>query len=359
MNIEPLKNYIHNYSAETPLIISGPCSAESQEQVLETARQIKKHTKASVFRAGIWKPRSRPGTFEGIGEPGLKWLQEVKAETDLMTAVEVANPEHINLALKYGVDILWIGARTTSNPFSMQEIAHYLKGVDVPVFIKNPINPDMSLWLGAFERILNTGNKKVAAIHRGFYPYEETKLRNIPKWEVPIEIKRIYKDLPIICDPSHIAGNNQYIQDICQKALDLNFDGLMIETHINPPKALSDAQQQVTPQALKNILESLIVRTAGDYADDLQQYREQIDSIDQQLLEMLAQRMDVIKKIGDYKKDRNVSILQLRRWENIIESRTVLGEKVGLNASFIKNLLQLIHKESIKEQNRVMNQKEN
>ncbi len=355
MSIEPFKNYIDNYSAEKPLIISGPCSAESQEQVLETARQIKKHTNTSVFRAGIWKPRSRPGTFEGIGELGLKWLQEVKSETDLMTAVEVANPEHINLALKYGIDILWIGARTTSNPFSMQEIAQSLKGVDVPIFVKNPINPDVSLWLGAFERILNTGNKKVAAIHRGFYPYEETKLRNIPKWEIPIEIKRIYKELPMICDPSHIAGNTQYIEDICQKALDLNFDGLMIETHITPQKALSDAQQQVTPQLLQEILGNLVVRTAGDYTDDLQQYREQIDSIDQQLLEMLAQRMDVIKKIGDYKKDRNVSILQLRRWENIIASRTVLGEKAGLNASFIKDILQLIHKESIKEQNRVMN----
>ncbi len=359
MNIEPLENYIENYSAERPLIISGPCSAESYEQVLETACQIKKHTDATVFRAGIWKPRSRPGTFEGIGELGLKWLQEVKAQTGLMTAVEVATPEHIELSLKNGVDIVWIGARTTSNPFSMQQIASALEGTEVPVFIKNPINPDLSLWLGAFERVLNTGNTKVAAIHRGFYPYEETKLRNIPKWEVPIEIKRIYKDLPMICDPSHISGNPDYIQDICQKALDLNFNGLMIETHINPKEAMSDAKQQITPQFLEGVLKSLVVRTVGDYADDLQHYREQIDSIDQQLLEMLAQRMDVIKKIGNYKKGRNVSILQLRRWENIIKSRTLLGEKAGLDSAFVKDILQLIHKESIRVQNKVMNTSDN
>ncbi len=355
MKIQALETYTPHYQSNSPLIIAGPCSAESRQQVLETAEQIQKHTSANIFRAGIWKPRSRPGSFEGIGEEGLKWLQEVQQTTGMMTATEVAHPHHIELALKYGVNILWIGARTTSNPFSVQEIAESIKGVDIPVFIKNPINPDVSLWIGAIERILNTGNTKVAAIHRGFYPYEETKFRNIPKWEIPIEVKRNYPELPIICDPSHISGNVDYIQDICQKALDLNFDGLMIETHIHPKEALSDAQQQVTPEVLRNILNQLTVRNSNELTDELQQYREQIDSIDQQLLEMLAQRMDVIKRIGEYKRGRNITILQLRRWENIIKTRTLFGQKTGLDKDFVNDILQLIHKESIKEQNRIMN----
>ena len=342
-----------------PLIIAGPCSAESEEQIMRTAKEIAAFGKVEIFRAGIWKPRTRPGNFEGVGEEGLKWLKKAKKETGLLTAVEVANPEHVDLAIKHNVDVLWIGARTTSNPFSIQELADHLKGYDKPVMVKNPINPDVNLWVGALERLHKAGINKLAAVHRGFYPFEATSLRNIPKWEVSIELKSICHDLPIICDPSHIAGNTEYIPEIAQKALDLNMDGLMIETHYNPSLALSDMNQQLTPQQLENLLEKLIFRRAttkdADFTSILETLRSQIDSIDQQMLELLSQRMNVVEEIGNYKSKNEVTILQLRRWEKIISTRIKLGKKLGLSENFVKKLLQLVHKESIQRQTEVMN----
>lgn len=341
------------------LTIAGPCSAESEEQMLKTAKEIATLAKVNVFRAGIWKPRTRPGNFEGVGEKGLKWLQQVKKETGLLTTVEVANPEHVDLAIKYNVDILWIGARTTSNPFSIQELADHLKGYDKPVMVKNPINPDVNLWLGALERFHKVGINKLAAIHRGFFPFEATTLRNIPKWEVPIELKSICHNLPIICDPSHIAGNTEYIPEIAQKALDLNMDGLMIETHYNPSLALSDMNQQLSPVQLGNLLDTLIFRRTTtkdlDFASILETSRDQIDSIDKQMLELLSQRMNVVEEIGKYKSKNEVTILQLRRWEKIMSTRIKLGKKLGLSEDFVKKLLQLVHKESIQRQTEVMN----
>ena len=359
MKIDLLSSYIPTLSENEALIIAGPCSAESYDQVLSTAQQISSTTKTHIYRAGIWKPRTRPGHFEGVGKDGLAWLSDVKKKTNLLVSTEVAKPEHVEDALKNNIDILWLGARTVSNPFSIQEIADCLKGVDIPVFIKNPINPDLSLWVGAIERIAESGITKIAAIHRGFYPYEETKFRNIPKWEIPIELKRKFHDLPIICDPSHISGHTDYITEVSQKAFDLNFDGLMVETHNKPKDALSDAEQQITPSSLKRLLEQLIIRTSPIIQNELvlQQYREQIDSIDQQMLELLAQRMDVINKIGEYKLSKNITIFQLRRWESILKTRQELGKKLGLDNHFIKEVLQLMHKESIRVQNKIMNKK--
>ncbi len=342
-----------------PLIIAGPCSAESEAQMMQTAKEIAALGKVNVFRSGIWKPRTRPGNFEGVGEEGLRWLQQVKKETGLFTAVEVANAEHVNLAIKHDIDILWIGARTTSNPFSVQELADLLKGYNKPVLVKNPINPDVNLWVGALERFHKAGVNKLAAVHRGFYPFEATSLRNIPKWEVPIELKSLCHNLPIICDPSHIAGSREYIHEIAQKALDLNMDGLMIETHYNPDVALSDMNQQVTPKQLGELFDQLIFRRSTtkdeDFASVLETLRNQIDSIDQQMLELLAQRMNIVEDIGKYKSQNKVTIFQLRRWEKILQSRMKLGKKLGLTEDFIKKLLQLVHKESIQRQTEVMN----
>ncbi len=359
MIIQALHTYIPNLKQKEPLLISGPCSAETKAQVLETAKLISNKTNTHIYRSGIWKPRTRPGQFEGIGKKGLEWLKEVKQQTKLLVSTEVAKAEHVEQCLEAGIDILWIGARTVANPFSIQEIADSLKGTDIPVFIKNPINPDIGLWIGAIERINKAGISKIAAIHRGFYPYEETKFRNIPKWEIAIELKRQFHKLPIICDPSHISGHTNFIKEVSQKAYDLNFDGLMIETHNHPKEALSDASQQVTPEQLENILTDLIIRSAPVKNQEvLLQYREQIDSIDHQLLELLAKRMDIINGIGEYKLKNNITIFQLRRWENIIKTRTDLGEDLGLNPSFIQSILELMHKESIQVQNNIMNNKE-
>ncbi len=341
-----------------PLIIGGPCSAETEQQVLETAHQLKEFGKVNIFRAGVWKPRTRPNNFEGIGKEALKWLKKVKEQTGLYTAIEVANSEHVKHAIDNGIDVLWIGARTVSNPFSVQEIADALKGIDIPVMIKNPINPDFELWIGAIERIHSAGIRKIAAVHRGFYPFEKTNLRNIPKWELPIELKRKFSNIPVICDPSHIAGNVELIFDIAQKALDLNMDGLMIESHCNPKDALSDAKQQVTPADLEYLLDNLKYRRTDsdneDFFNILTQYRDQIDSIDSQMIELLAKRMKLVKEIGDYKSKNNVTILQLRRWEDILKTRTELGATLGLDKEFVKKMLQLIHKESIQKQTEVM-----
>lgn len=356
-NISTLNNWFQNFSE--PLIIAGPCSAESEDQVMQTAKQIADLGKVSIYRAGVWKPRTRPGNFEGVGEEALQWLKQVKAETGLLTAVEVANADHLEKAIKADIDILWIGARTTSNPFSVQELADRLKGYDKPIMVKNPINPDVQLWVGALERFNKAGVTKLAAIHRGFYPFEATTLRNIPKWEIPIELKSICHDLPIICDPSHIAGNTEYIPEIAQKAMDLNMAGLMIETHYDPTVALSDMFQQLTPKMLGELLNSIIYRRSFSNNDGfesvLETLREQIDSIDKQMLELLSQRMNVVEDIGKYKSKNEVTILQLRRWEKIISTRVKLGKKLGLTEDFVKKLLQLVHKESIQRQTEVMN----
>ncbi len=352
-NLVPLKDW-HSKLKDRPVIISGPCSAESEEQVLQTARKINELNKVAIFRAGIWKPRTSPSEFEGIGKIGLKWLDKVKNETDLLVAIEVANKEHVRHVLKSNVDILWIGARTTSNPFAVQEIAQSLKGTDIPILIKNPINPDIDLWVGAIERFRKQGIFKIAAIHRGFYPFERTEFRNIPKWEIPLEIKRRFFNLSLVCDPSHIAGSKDFIKIIAQRALDLDMDGLMIECHIDPEKALSDSKQQVTPNELKKLLSELVFRKSISkdkiYKSLIHQYREEIDAIDYQLLSLLSQRLNIIEKIGMQKSDKNIAIFQIRRWKEIMSSRLQFAKGLGLSEDFIKKIVQLIHEISIQKQ---------
>ncbi len=354
-NIHDLNKWF-NQDKVNPFLIAGPCSVETEEQVIKTAKKIADTKVVNIFRAGVWKPRTRPGSFEGLGEQGLKLLQKVKKQFNLHTITEVATPHHLNLCLKYDIDAVWIGARTTSNPFSVQEIADEIKRlkVDIPVFVKNPINPDINLWIGAIERIYESGITRLGAIHRGFYPFENTHLRNIPKWEIPIELKSKYHNLPILTDPSHISGDKRYIEEISQKALDLKFDGLMIETHINPDSALSDAKQQITPDKLFEIYKKLIVTTNINSDRVLEQYRDKVDSIDSQLVELLAQRMDVVKLIGEYKKNKNISIFQLRRWEQILKTRNTEGKELGLREDFIKKILQVVHKESIEIQAEIL-----
>ena len=354
-NIIEINKWFKN-TKTNPFIIAGPCSAENEKQMLETAKEIANTKVANIFRAGVWKPRTRPGNFEGLGEQGLKLLQKVKNNFNLLTITEVATPNHLNLCLKYDIDAVWIGARTTSNPFSIQEIANEIKklNVNIPVFIKNPINPDINLWIGAIERIYEAGITKLGAIHRGFYPFENTHLRNIPKWEIPIELKSKYHNLPILSDPSHISGNRNYIKEISQKAINLKFDGLMIETHISPKDALSDAKQQITPKKLLEIYKQLIIPINIDTDRVLEQYRDKVDSIDTQLIELLSQRMEIIKLIGEYKKNNNISIFQLRRWEQILKTRKSIGEQLGLNDKFTKKILQIVHKESIEIQSEIL-----
>ncbi|TND08574.1 MAG: chorismate mutase [Bacteroidetes bacterium] len=340
------------------LLIAGPCGAESPDQVIQTARGIAASGKASVFRAGVWKPRTRPGAFEGKGEEALGWLQQVKKETGLLTTVEVANAQHTELALKYGVDILWIGARTTVNPFTVQEIADALSGTDIPVLVKNPVNPDLHLWIGALERINRAGIKKLAAIHRGFSTAIPTQYRNAPLWEIPIGLKSQFPQLPVICDPSHIAGKRELLHDAAQRALDLHFDGLMIETHIHPDKALSDAQQQITPAQLEKFLDELVVREAvsddRQFTHMLQTLREVIDEIDDDLLRALSRRMEIVEQIGEFKHEHNVTILQIDRWLEILSTRTATGEKLGIDKDIVAELCQLLHKASIRRQTEIM-----
>lgn len=342
-----------------PFLISGPCSAETEEQVMQTASALAKIPQVSIFRAGIWKPRTRPDTFEGVGVTGLRWLARVKKETGLMTATEVANEKHVYEALKHGVDMLWIGARTSVNPFTVQEIADALRGADVMVFIKNPVNPDVELWIGAIERVAKAGIKRMAAVHRGFSSYEKTTYRNQPNWQIPIELRRRIPDLPIICDPSHISGNREYIHEISQKALDLNFDGLMIESHINPSAALSDASQQLTPEDLKELLLRLILRSPSTsdqkLLDILGELRQQIDVYDDHLIDLLEQRMKVAEKIGMYKKENNITILQSARWDEIVRRAMTRGKSKGLSEELIDNLFKAVHQESINRQMKVMN----
>jgi chorismate mutase len=342
-----------------PFLISGPCSAESEEQVMATAAELAKIPEVSVFRAGIWKPRTRPNSFEGVGSEGLKWLRTVKQETGLMVGTEVANEKHVYEALKYGVDLLWIGARTSVNPFTVQEISDALKGVDVMVLVKNPINPDLELWIGAIERIARAGITKIGAIHRGFSTYEKTVYRNQPNWQLPIELRRRMPDLPIICDPSHISGTREYLFELSQKAMDLNFDGLMLESHTDPDHALSDAAQQITPGELKELLSRLILRSpvASDpkLLDILGELRQQIDVFDDALLDILEKRMKVAETIGQYKKDNNITILQPTRWDEIIRKVVVHGQVKGLSGEMIDTIFKAIHQESINHQMRIMN----
>lgn len=346
---------------EAPVLIAGPCSAESEEQVVSTARSLIKNRGVDLFRAGVWKPRTRPNSFEGVGEIALDWLKTVKKETGLKTTIEVANAKHVHLALKAGVDVLWIGARTTVNPFSVQEIADALKGVDVPVMVKNPINPDLNLWIGAIERFNRAGIKKIAAIHRGFATYDK-QYRNSPNWDIPINLKTALPGIPIICDPSHITGRRNGLKEVAQKALDLDMDGLMIEVHPNPDKALSDSGQQVTPNTFFEILDKLKVRVSkidsSEFVSTLESVREEIDQIDAQLIRMLAKRMDLVKLIGGYKKENRITILQLDRWKEILDSRLHYALSNGLDEEFVVELLNHIHKESIKVQNSILNESE-
>ena len=347
--------------AGRPFLISGPCSAESEEQVMETAKQLAALTKISIFRAGIWKPRTHPDSFEGVGSEGLKWLRRVKQETGLLVGVEVANERHVYEALKYGIDMLWIGARTTVSPLTVQEISNALQGVDVMVLIKNPINPDIDLWIGAFERIARAGVTRLGAIHRGFSTFEKTMYRNQPNWQLPIELRRRIPDLPIICDPSHIGGARMYLHEISQKALDLNFDGLIIESHIDPANALSDSAQQVTPNELNELLSRLILRNPSPdnpkLLDILGELRQQIDVYDEHLLDLLEKRMKVVEKIGMYKKENNITILQSLRWDEIMKRAIEKGAAKGLSAEAINGIFKAIHQESINSQMRVMNEK--
>jgi chorismate mutase len=345
-------------SNNRPLVISGPCSAESEEQVLATAYELSK-IGIGVFRAGIWKPRTRPDSFEGMGSQALPWLQKVKKETGMLTATEVANVWHVKECLRHGIDVLWIGARTSANPFTMQEIADSLRGLDIIVFVKNPVNPDIELWIGAFERLNKAGITKLVAVHRGFSVYGHNDFRNPPQWEIPIELKSRIPDLPVITDPSHICGNKELLFSIAQKAMDLNFDGLFIESHIKPEEALSDKEQQITPAELKKLLSRLIVRNpdpkGAEQIENLEGLRRQIDQWDDELLRTLGNRMKISEKIGKYKKEQNITILQPNRWNELLEDRLAKGLKLGLSEEFIIRLFKDIHQESINFQTRVMN----
>lgn len=337
-----------------PFVIAGPCSAETEDQVMETAKQLAADG-IKVMRAGIWKPRTKPGGFEGIGSEGLSWLKRVKKETGMYVSTEVATQKHVYEALKYGVDLLWIGARTTANPFAVQEIAEALQGVDIPVLVKNPVNPDLELWIGALERLSNVGLTKLGAIHRGFSSFDKKIYRNLPQWHIPIELKRRYPDLPIICDPSHIGGKRDLIQPLSQQAMDLNFEGLIIETHCNPDCAWSDASQQVTPERLKEILGSLIIREGKQTTEDLSALRRQIDEADDQLLELIAKRMRVSKEIGTFKKEHNMTIVQTDRYDEILTKRIAQATEMDMNPEFMRVVLEAIHEESVRVQLDILN----
>ncbi len=356
IDINPIKTWLPNI--DNPLLIAGPCSLESEEQTLETARLLAKDKRVFAFRGGVWKPRTRPGSFEGVGSVGLQWLQKVKQETGLPVGTEVANAQHTEEALKAGLDILWIGARSTASPFVVQEIADVVKGTDSVVMIKNPVNPDVQLWMGAIERISQAGIKNIVAIHRGFTPFRETKYRNYPNWKTVIEIKRKMPNLPIICDPSHIAGTREYLLEISQKAFDMGMDGLMIESHRDPSCAMSDAGQQLTPDDLGKMLDKLVIRNENannpDFENQLDLLRNRIDAIDSEMLELLSSRVEIVKQIGQYKKDNNVTALQINRWTQLMENRVNLGKNLNLNETFVKILFQLIHEDSVRMQTEIM-----
>lgn len=337
-----------------PFVIAGPCSAETEEQVMSTARQLAS-LGCNVCRAGVWKPRTKPGGFEGHGEKALPWLKRVKEETGMSVATEVATPEHVELVLEYGVDIIWIGARTSANPFAMQALADSLSGVDIPVLVKNPINPDLELWIGAMERLNQAGIKRLAAIHRGFSSYDNKIYRNAPMWQIPIELRRRIPELPIICDPSHIGGRRNLIAPLSQQAMDLGFDGLIVETHCSPNEAWSDAAQQVTPDELYNILSQLTIRDGHIDIEGIHGLREQIDALDNNLVELLSNRMNICRKIGCYKKEHNMTVLQANRYKEIIDKRGAQGELFGMDSEFVKHIFELVHEESVRQQMEVIN----
>jgi chorismate mutase len=343
---------------ERPIVIAGPCSAETESQVMTTAIDLAKQN-VDLFRAGIWKPRTRPGSFEGVGKEGLAWLKRVKEETGLKVTTEVAKADHVYEALKYGIDVLWIGARTTVNPFAVQEVADAISGMDIPVLIKNPINPDLPLWIGAIERIYKAGVRKIGVIHRGFSFHGETKFRNVPRWQLAIELKRRFPNLTMICDNSHICGRRDLLQEVAQEAMDLNYDGLMTEVHPRPDEAWSDAKQQITPATFKDLVDSLVLRqeTTDDieFMHSITDLRQQIDELDDELLALLGRRMQVSEQIGEYKKRNNISILQTSRWNEILAATMVKAQAHGLSEDFMNQMLRAIHQESIDRQEQVMN----
>ena len=341
--------------SKRPFVIAGPCSAETEEQVMETAKELAIKG-CHMFRAGVWKPRTKPGGFEGHGEPALVWMAEVKKETGMLIGTEVATPEHVELAMKYGLDMLWIGARTSANPFAMQQLADAMKGLEVPVLVKNPVNPDLELWIGAMERINQAGVKKMAAIHRGFSSFDKSMYRNAPMWQIPIELRRRIPNLPIVCDPSHMGGKRELIAPLSQQALDLGFDGLMIESHCDPDKAWSDAKQQVTPEVCDYIVGMLVARDNTFTTENIKLLRQQIDNIDNELVELLAKRRRVCREIGQYKKEHNIQVLQTGRYNEILDKRGVQGSLTGMSSDFIKQVFEHIHEESVRQQLEIVNQ---
>lgn len=351
-DIKPIK--FCGVDSKRPVVIAGPCSAETEEQVMETAMDLAKNG-VRIFRAGIWKPRTKPGGFEGVGSVGLTWLQEVKKETGMLVATEVANKQHVKEALNAGVDVLWIGARTSANPFAMQEIADSLVGADVPVLVKNPVNPDLELWIGAMQRIYNAGIRQIGAIHRGFSAYGKHLYRNMPQWHIPIELRRRMPELTLICDPSHIGGKRELVAPLSQQAMDMGFDGLIVESHCDPDSAWSDKSQQVTPEVLNFILNMLVVRDTTQTTESLTLLRQQIDQIDNDLLEFLSKRMRISREIGQYKKEHSMPVVQTGRYDDILNSRAAAAEELGMNGDFMKTVYQAIHEESVRQQIEVLN----
>lgn len=351
-DIKPIK--FSGVDSKRPVVIAGPCSAETEEQVMETAKDLAKNG-VRIFRAGIWKPRTKPGGFEGVGSVGLTWLQEVKKETGMLVATEVANKQHVEEALNAGVDVLWIGARTSANPFAMQEIADSLVGADVPVLVKNPVNPDLELWIGAMQRIYNAGIRQIGAIHRGFSAYGKHLYRNMPQWHIPIELRRRMPELTLICDPSHIGGKRELVAPLSQQAMDMGFDGLIVESHCDPDSAWSDKSQQVTPEVLNFIINMLVVRDTTQTTESLTLLRQQIDQIDNDLLESLSKRMRISREIGQYKKEHSMPVVQTGRYDDILNSRAAAAEELGMNGDFMKTVYQAIHEESVRQQIEVLN----
>ena len=335
-------------------VIAGPCSAETEEQVICSAKQLASKG-CHIFRAGVWKPRTKPGGFEGNGEKALPWMKRVKEETGMLVATEVATPEHVELVLKYGIDVLWIGARTSANPFAMQAIADSLKGIDVPVLVKNPVNPDLELWIGALERINQAGIKRLGAIHRGFSSYDKKIYRNLPMWQIPIELRRRIPELPIFCDPSHIGGSRELVAPLCQQAMDLGMNGLSVGGHCDPDKAWSDAKQQVTPDVLDYILSLIVLRDTTVTTEGINSLRKQIDELDNQLMELLSKRMRVCREIGQYKKEHNMTVLQTSRYNEILDKRGAQGALCGMEPSFIKTIFEAVHEESVRQQIEITN----
>ena len=352
LDLQPLN--LPGVSAERPLLIAGPCSAETEEQVLETARQLRAGG-IHIFRAGVWKPRTKPGGFEGQGEAALPWMKRVKDETGMLTCTEVATPHHVELALAAGIDILWIGARTSANPFAVQELANALKGVDVPVLYKTPVNPDLELWIGGMQRLNAAGIHRMAAIHRGFTSFEKTIYRNLPMWHVPIELRRRIPELPILCDPSHIGGRRELIAPLSQQAMDLGFDGLIIESHTHPDSAWSDAAQQVTPDVLSIIIDNLVIRSTADTTESLKSLRRQIDEMDSELIQLLSKRMRISREIALFKKEHNIAVVQPNRYSEILDKRGAQGVLCGIGSECVKTVFEAIHTESVRQQIEIIN----